>query len=49
MGSEELRGKILSLVAEYYELTHARRDFLPGISKVNYAGRVFNAAEMMSA
>ncbi len=49
MGSEELRGKILALVAEYYELTHARRDFLPGISKVNYAGRVFNAAEMTSA
>ena len=49
MGSEELREKIFSLVAEYYEQTHARREFLPGVSKVNYAGRVFNADEMISA
>jgi CDP-6-deoxy-D-xylo-4-hexulose-3-dehydrase len=49
MGSEELRGKIMSLVAEYYELAHAHREFLPGVSKVHYAGRVFDANEMMSA
>jgi CDP-4-dehydro-6-deoxyglucose reductase, E1 len=49
MGNEELRGKIMSLVAEYYERVHAHREFLPGVSKVHYAGRVFDAQEMMSA
>ena len=49
MGEEELRGRILSQVAEYYEMVHARRSFEPGITKVNYAGRVFDAEEMMSA
>jgi CDP-6-deoxy-D-xylo-4-hexulose-3-dehydrase len=49
MGNEELRSKILALVAEYYERAHAHREFLPGISKVHYAGRVFDAQEMMSA
>src|ERR1700722_8350138 len=49
MGNEELREKIFSLVAEYYQRTHARREFLPGVSTVNYAGRVFDADEMISA
>ncbi len=49
MGNEELRSRILALVAEYYERAHAHREFLPGISKVHYAGRVFDAQEMMSA
>jgi CDP-4-dehydro-6-deoxyglucose reductase, E1 len=49
MANEELRGKILSLVAEYYEKAHAHREFVPGLSKVHYAGRVYNSLEMMSA
>ena len=49
MSEEALRGRILSQVAEYYERVHARRSFEPGITKVNYAGRVFDAEEMMSA
>jgi CDP-6-deoxy-D-xylo-4-hexulose-3-dehydrase len=49
MTNEDLRASILSLVAEYYEKAHAHRQFVPGISKVHYAGRVYNATEMMSA
>ena len=33
MAEEELRGRILSQVAEYYEKVHARRAFEPGITK----------------
>jgi CDP-6-deoxy-D-xylo-4-hexulose-3-dehydrase len=49
MAHEALRGQILSLVGEYYEKAHAARAFLPGVSKVHYAGRVYDSAEMMSA
>jgi CDP-6-deoxy-D-xylo-4-hexulose-3-dehydrase len=49
MSEEALRGRILSQVAEYYEKVHAKRTFEPGVTKVNYAGRVFDAEEMMSA
>ena len=49
MAHEALRGQILSLVGEYYEKAHAARPFLPGVSKVHYAGRVYDSAEMMSA
>lgn len=46
---EELKAEILSKTAEYYRLVHApKRDapFVPGESRVNYAGRVFDEKEM---
>ena len=49
MNAEELRGEILSKVAEYYKLVHAPKqyvEFVPGKSRVNYAGRVFDEKEM---
>src|SRR5262249_31351663 len=49
MAHEALRGRILSLVAEYHEQAHGAREFVPGVTKVNYAGRVYDAQEMMSA
>ncbi len=49
MAHEALHGRILSLVGEYHEKAHAAREFVPGVSKVHYAGRVYDAAEMMSA
>jgi len=49
MAHEALRGRILSLVAEYHEQAHGPREFIPGVTKVNYAGRVYDANEMMSA
>src|SRR5690348_2294295 len=49
MAQEALHDRILSLVGEYYEQAHAAREFVPGVSKVNYAGRVYDSAEMISA
>jgi CDP-4-dehydro-6-deoxyglucose reductase, E1 len=43
---EELRQKILDLVAEYYECAFAPRRFVPGETPVPVSGRVFDAAEM---
>nr|HPI41662.1 aminotransferase class I/II-fold pyridoxal phosphate-dependent enzyme [Pseudobdellovibrionaceae bacterium] len=46
-----LRNKIKTLVAEYYNLVHKpiqNQQFEPGKSRVSYAGRVFNELEMMS-
>ena len=47
--ADKLHDEIIAKVAEYYELVHApaqNAPFEPGISKVNYAGRVFDASEM---
>ena len=46
---QELKREILSKVAEYYRLTHApaqEAPFVPGTSRVNYAGRVFDEHEL---
>lgn len=47
--AEGLRRRILDLVAEYYRQAHAERPFLPGQSRVHYAGRVYDAQELVSA
>ena len=49
MNAEELKKDILAKVAEYYRLVEApKKDaaFVPGTSRVNYAGRVFDETEM---
>ena len=45
---EGIRSEILAKVKEYYELTEAAnaQDFVPGESRLNYAGRVFDEQEM---
>ena len=51
MTPESLRSEILSKVAEYYRLVHAPKQsaaFVPGETKVNYAGRVFDEKEMVN-
>jgi len=42
----ELRDAIQALVREYTDLVHQRAPFVPGESKVPYAGRVFDAREI---
>lgn len=43
----ELKESILAQVAEYYRLVHAAEEpFVEGVSRVNYAGRVFDEREM---
>jgi CDP-6-deoxy-D-xylo-4-hexulose-3-dehydrase len=44
--AEEIRGEIMNLVREYYDSVHARKTFVPGKTKVAYAGRVFNHVEL---
>lgn len=44
---KELHDEIIAKVGEYYRLTHGvEKHFVPGRDKVNYAGRVFDEAEM---
>jgi CDP-6-deoxy-D-xylo-4-hexulose-3-dehydrase len=43
---EELRRKILDLVAEYHECAFPARRFVPGETPVPVSGRVFDAAEL---
>jgi CDP-6-deoxy-D-xylo-4-hexulose-3-dehydrase len=45
----ELHARILDLVRTYYAERHAPGPFLPGAQKVPYAGRVFDAEEMVAA
>lgn len=46
--AEALRQSILAQVAEYYQEVHAPRPFIPGESKVNYAGRVYDEQEIQN-
>jgi len=46
---EDLRRRIRELVAEYYRQAHASRPFLPGQTRVNYAGRVYDERELIAA
>jgi len=44
--AEELRSRILELVAEYYVEAFPERDFIPGKTSVPVAGKVFDATEI---
>jgi CDP-6-deoxy-D-xylo-4-hexulose-3-dehydrase len=47
--AERLRREIFEKVAEYYQTVHApQKEFRPGESRVPYAGRVFDADEMIN-
>jgi CDP-6-deoxy-D-xylo-4-hexulose-3-dehydrase len=46
---EALRQHILDQVAEYYRQVHADRAFIPGETRVHYAGRVYDESELVSA
>ena len=45
---DELRREIAGKVAKYYDLAHKRRPFVPGETKVNYGGRIFDQTEMIN-
>jgi CDP-6-deoxy-D-xylo-4-hexulose-3-dehydrase len=48
---EQLKYEILAKVAEYYHLAHApaqQAPFVPGKTRVNYAGRVFDESELVN-
>jgi CDP-6-deoxy-D-xylo-4-hexulose-3-dehydrase len=45
---QELRGQISDLVAEFYRIHHAEKEFVPGQTPVSYAGRVFDEREIQA-
>jgi CDP-6-deoxy-D-xylo-4-hexulose-3-dehydrase len=47
--SDSLRRQILDLVADYYKVAHVRSPFVPGQTRVHYAGRVYDERELMAA
>ena len=51
MTQEELKQDILEKTKQYYKLVHEaqqKKEFVPGESRVNYAGRVFDEKEMIN-
>src|SRR5215210_6532435 len=44
----QLRTEILELVRKYYQERFANREFEPGVGLVHYAGRVFDAQELVN-
>ena len=46
--ADDLRENIRKQVAEFYMEEHAERPFVPGETRVNYAGRVFDENEMVN-
>ena len=45
--ADEIRAEVLALVREYYTEAFPSREFVPGESAVPYAGRVFDAEELV--
>ncbi|MEK7784342.1 MAG: DegT/DnrJ/EryC1/StrS family aminotransferase, partial [Chloroflexota bacterium] len=43
-----LREEIFAKVTEYYQRVHAPKNFTPGESRVQYAGRVWDEREMVN-
>ena len=46
--AEAIRAQILELTRQYVGLAHQPKPFVPGESRVNYAGRVFDEAELLN-
>jgi CDP-4-dehydro-6-deoxyglucose reductase, E1 len=47
--SKEIRKEIIQKTIEYYHAKFVEPDFVPGKSRVNYAGRVFGDQELVNA
>lgn len=48
-GEGAFRGRILDQIARYYRRAHGGREFVPGESRVHYAGRVYDEEELVNA
>jgi len=48
MTPQQLKAEILELVKRYYQEAHARPRFVPGKTRVTYAGRVYDERELVS-
>ena len=47
--AEQVKRRILEDVRRYYALVHQPRPFVPSVSRVHYAGRVFGDQELVNA
>lgn len=46
---EEIKAKIMGLVSEFYQEAHVKNEkFVEDVSRINYAGRLFNEDEMLN-
>jgi CDP-6-deoxy-D-xylo-4-hexulose-3-dehydrase len=45
---EQVQREIFERIARYYRLAHAERTFVPGETRVGYAGRVWDEREMIN-
>lgn len=46
---KQLRQEIIQKTIEYYQVKFSKNEFIPGQSRVNYAGRVFDQQELINA
>src|SRR5947209_9243806 len=46
--TDDLRGRILALVADYHEAAFASEKFVPGETPIPVSGRVFDQTDMQS-
>lgn len=47
--TKQLRKDIIAKTIEYYQAKFSHQEFIPGKTRVNYAGRVFNEKELINA
>ena len=46
---EKLEQEIMYKIKEYYEMVHAKKEaFVPGVSRISYAGRIYDETEMQN-
>jgi CDP-6-deoxy-D-xylo-4-hexulose-3-dehydrase len=46
---EKLEQEIMQKIKEYYEMVHAKKEaFVPGVSRISYAGRIYDETEMQN-
>ncbi len=43
-----IRASILDLVRKYYDVAHRRKPFEPGVTRIQYSGRVYDFQEMLN-
>ena len=48
MDAESIKQEIFKNVKKYCDLQYSKKEFIPGKSKINYAGRVFDEKELVS-
>jgi len=46
---DQLKEEIFQKIKDFYELKHKHQEFIPGKTKVNYAGRIYDEREMIAA